>query len=216
MRTSLPAFVVLVVLATAVYPGGSWAHPDRPGFDLVHNFLCDLLPLRAIGGRPNFAAALLSRAAMVLVLVFGVGSFWTAVPRLFRPDATRLRRVVPALGWLSTVGLLGVPFTPSLSASVLHGWILAAAGGTALGTGALALGGLARGGSAPRWLVGLGVLALVVASADLALYLDHFLRQAPLSAALPAGQKPTAALVLAFVWLAVERATGAAAVEARS
>jgi hypothetical protein len=108
-----------------------------------------------------------------------------------------------------------VPFTPSLSASVLHGWILAAAGGTALGTGRSRSGASPEAAPAPRWLVGLGVLALVVASADLALYLDHFLRQAPLSAALPAGQKPTAALVLAFVWLAVERATGAAAVEAR-
>jgi len=210
VRTSLPAFVALVVLAAAVYPGGSWAHPDRPRFDWVHNFLCDLLPFRAIGGQPNLAAALLTRAAMVLVLLFGLGSFWTAVPRLFAPDATRLRRAVPWLGWLSTAGLVGVPFTPSLSASVLHGWIVVAAGGMALGAGALALWGLAGGGLAPRWLVGLGFLALVVAGADLALYLDHFLRHAPLCAALPAGQKPTAALVLTFVWLGVERAAVAA------
>jgi len=208
VRLSLPAFAGLMVAAAASYPGGSWAHPERSGYDLVHNFLCDLLPLRAIGGRSNLVAALLARAAMLLVLVFGLGPFWTVVPRLFAPGATRLRRAVPWLGWIATAGLVGVPFTPSLAASVLHGWIVVAAGGGALAAGVLALSGLAGGGLVPRWLVALGAVALASAGVDLALYLDHFLRQAPLCPALPAGQKPAVLLVLAFVWLVVERATG--------
>ncbi len=207
VRLSLPSFAGLIVASAAVYPGGSWVHPDRSGFDLVHNFLCDLLPLRAIGGRANLAAALLARSAMVLALIFGIGTFWAVVPRLFAPGATRLRRAVPWFGWTATVGLIGVPFTPSLAASALHGWIVVAAGGAALATGFVSLGGLAGGGSVPRWLIGLGVVALVVAGVDLALYLDHFLRQTPVGAALPAGQKAAVVLVLAFVWLVVERAT---------
>lgn len=74
-------FLLFYLLAALNYPGGSAAHPTRPGFDIWNNYLCDLLDEIAINGSLNTARyfarwALFSLCAGLLLL-------WGYLPKLF-------------------------------------------------------------------------------------------------------------------------------------
>jgi len=56
--SSAPVYGILIVLAlyiwaASLYPGGSVRHPEKQGFDWVHNFWCDLLTTTALNGELN-------------------------------------------------------------------------------------------------------------------------------------------------------------------
>jgi len=74
-------FVVLYVVAAALYPGGTRDEPGRVGFSLVHNYWCDLLDQTTYAGVPNPARPI-ALAAMV-VLCAGLAALWWGLPALF-------------------------------------------------------------------------------------------------------------------------------------
>lgn len=91
------AFLVLTVLAAIRYPGGSYSFPDSREFSLSHNYLCDLLDGRAIGGTLN-PGSLYARWGLGL-LCAGLAYLWYHLPRLFAMGTVRK-------AWLRWSGLL--------------------------------------------------------------------------------------------------------------
>ncbi len=92
-------FVLLYLLATFHYPGGSYAMPQKDGFSFWHNYLCDLLDQEAINGELNGAS---SYARWALgVLCASLLWLWANLPRLFNRKSWNLY-----LMWV--MGLLAV------------------------------------------------------------------------------------------------------------
>lgn len=176
-------------LATAVgaarYPGGSWVDPRSPGHSVWGNFLCDIARDLAVNGQPNPGAPWGRGAEWAFVLALCL--FWWLVPALLAPR--RWRRAIPALGTLSTFGLLGVPVTVGV------GHLLALVAGA--GPGFAAGGLVVRGLQARPWLALLGAVALLLAALELGLYLTF--RHGPPPIAVPAMQR--LALLGAVGWM---------------
>jgi hypothetical protein len=178
--------LVLLAIAAALYPGGSWVDRAQPGYGLWHNFVCDLARAVAINGRPN-PGALWGRAGQ-WSLELAAGAFWLSLPALFEPP--RHARAVRASGLVSTLGLLLVPLTND----VAHGVALVLGGLPGLAAIAMSVQGLRRRPT----LAALGLGTFVLAAADLALYLNHRGRPVPL--VITALQRLV--LFLAVAWMA--------------
>lgn len=86
-------FVVLYVVAVALYPGGTRDEPGRVGFSIARNCWCDLLDQTTYAGAPNPARPV--ALAAMLVLCAGLAGLWWGLPVLFL-DAPRRRVVVRA------------------------------------------------------------------------------------------------------------------------
>jgi hypothetical protein len=176
-------------LATAVgaarYPGGSWVDPRSPGHSVWGNFLCDIARDLAVNGQPNPGAPWGRAAEWAFVLALCL--FWWLVPALLAPRWWP--RVIPALGTLSTLGLLGVPVTVDV------GHLLALVAGA--GPGFAAGGLVVRGLQARPWLALLGAVALLLAALELGLFLAF--QHVPPPVAVPAMQR--LALLAAVGWM---------------
>tara|TARA_R110002167_G_scaffold116792_2_gene292226 strand:+ start:528 stop:1124 length:597 start_codon:yes stop_codon:yes gene_type:complete len=79
-------FLLLYLMATFSYPGGSFLAPDHHGFSFWHNYLCDLLDDYAINGEVN-TARYLARGSL-LALCVGLIVLWYRLPELFSPKST--------------------------------------------------------------------------------------------------------------------------------
>jgi hypothetical protein len=172
-------------IAAALYPGGSWVDRGQPGYGLWNNFICDLARERAINRSPN-PGAIWGRAGQ-WTLELAAALFWLCVPALFVDQ--RHARAVRACGLLSTLGLILVP----LSYDVPHGLALLLGGIPGLAAVAMSLRGLRRRPALA--LAGAGTL--VLAAADLGLYLAH--RGYPVPLVITALQR--LALFSAVVWM---------------
>ena len=71
-------FVLLYVIATLYYPGGSQADKNAAGFSWQHNYWCNLLNENAVNGQPNPAKPIALAAMLVLFLTFSL--FWALFP----------------------------------------------------------------------------------------------------------------------------------------
>lgn len=165
--TALAVFAVAMVVAMAQYPGGSWTERDSVGFSLWRNFWCDLVRGQAINGTgngPSRAASSLAFAALSLSLwgYWRVATWPLAEPR-------RLRLLV--LGRVSTLGLFATALLPSDAHPVVHGVVALSSGTLGMSCTALCITWL--GAAESRWSVRrcLGVLALLLAAANAALYI---------------------------------------------
>lgn len=209
-------FMVLMGVAIASYPGGTWIDPGHRGFHPWHNFLCDLLLATAINGEPSPVAAAASQVAM-LVLIAGLGLLWLILPQLFHPRDRVPKGIVFVAGTVSAAGLVGVPLTTSIEHAWLHGTFIAAAGVPGFTACLVAVLGLLRSPRAPRWLTVLSSIAVLVAMIDFVLYLDHLACGTEVNPLLPALQKVATALILGwmlatglFVWRSDGGSDGAA------
>ena len=72
-------FVVLYIVATLFYPGGSQFDKNSIGFSLTNNYWCNLLNETAINGQPNPAKSIALTGMFVLCLTFSF--FWFIFPR---------------------------------------------------------------------------------------------------------------------------------------
>jgi len=114
-------FVLLTGAAMLAYPGGTYADPASPGFDLFNNFLSDLARTRTRQGLPQGVSRALFTTALLLVAVALVGFFWayTALAR-----HTRAGRALAAVGSLLGMGaglsFAGVALVPADLNLALH------------------------------------------------------------------------------------------------
>jgi hypothetical protein len=96
-------FVVLYLLASLYYPGGSQADHGHLGFSWTGNYWCNLLDKTAINGADNSARPI--ALAGMLVLLMSLSIFFFAVP--FALDIpSRLKRMISFAGIASMVSVL--------------------------------------------------------------------------------------------------------------
>ena len=72
-------FVVLYVVATLFYPGGSQADKNSIGFSWINNYWCNLLNENAINGQHNPAKPIAMTSMFVLCLTLTL--FWFLFPK---------------------------------------------------------------------------------------------------------------------------------------
>ena len=71
-------FVILYIIATFLYPGGSQVDKNSIGFSWINNYWCNLLNENAINGQPNSARFIALLGMFVLCLA--LSSFWLLFP----------------------------------------------------------------------------------------------------------------------------------------
>jgi hypothetical protein len=188
-------FVGLMFAAARQYPGGTWCHPDAPGYQLLDSFFCDVLHRRGLNGAPNPGAPL-ARAALVL-LGLGFLPFWLTLPRTMKLPPLRAT-LVRAFGTVSALASFVVALAPSDRLPLLHQFSVLSA--TGLGIGAALLAATTRAKSrASRWLRGVAWCALLTSGVDATLYVAQVVDPAPCAVWLPALQKVAAAFTLAWM-----------------
>ena len=72
-------FVVLYIVATLLYPGGSQVDKNSIGFSWMNNYWCNLLNENAINGQPNPAKPIALTGMFILCLTLSF--FWFIFPR---------------------------------------------------------------------------------------------------------------------------------------
>lgn len=194
---SVFAFVTMMALAMAYYPGGNAWDPTFEGHDFWHNFWCDLLHHHAYNGRPNPLSSKLAWGAMC-VLAPGIAAHFKTAPRLFRHDA-RAHGAIFGLGVLAALGLVVVSSSSSDRWPTLHGVAVLLAGPAGILAAVLTLIGLARRDSRGRISFWVGALMVAVALFALVQYARQFAFDAPNSVWLPVSQKLATALGLAWM-----------------
>jgi hypothetical protein len=200
---------MLLAFAMAGYPGGSALDPAARGFDMVDNYLCDLLGrVTRGGGEPN-PVSVVARAGM-LAFAVALTAFFVLAPGLFL-ERRALGRVVRAAGVASTCALAAASLLPSERVGGLHpALVLCAVACTLVASVGVTLG-LAAHPSTRRWAI-LGAGALACAAAVEALFLAKLaLDLEAVAAVVPALQKVAVAVFV--VWMigvatAVERGSG--------
>lgn len=75
-------FILLYVISTFLYPGGSDYNKTENGFNWFHNYWCELLAYHSQNGTPNPARPVTIVAMSILVISLII--FWRQVPYLFK------------------------------------------------------------------------------------------------------------------------------------
>lgn len=183
----------LLFIAMFAYPGGHLGDVDAPGFDPFRNYFCDLISPRAHNGGDNTFGMLCARTGMI-VTGLAMLPLWLQFPLPNPPRATTLLRHG---GWLTTLALPAVAWTPSGDWPYWHSLAILCAGvpgGITLGVAAWSI---CRRRDHSRGLFVLTIaLALVGASVG-ALWSLTFVANWP-ELALPTAQKVAWLLMLAW------------------
>lgn len=93
-------FIVLYIVATFYYPGGSQADKHSTGFSWTQNYWCNLLMYKAINGQDNPARPI--ALAGMLVLCLSLSLFWYLFP-LYTDLPKALRLSIQVCGITSMV-----------------------------------------------------------------------------------------------------------------
>jgi hypothetical protein len=186
----------LLVIAMFAYPGGRPGDPYTPGFDPFRNYFCDLISPRAHNGSDNTFGMLCARAGMI-VTGFALLPLWLQFPLSLPPRAARLLR---RCGWLTTLALPAVAWTPSGDWPHWHSLAILFAGvpgSTTLGIAAFTIW---RRRDSNRGLFALTVALALVGASVSALWTLTFVASWP-ELALPTAQKLAWLLLLAWAWV---------------
>jgi hypothetical protein len=191
-------FVALEAVAMTLYPGGTWWEPGARGYRFWENYVCDTTLRVALNGQSNSVGAVVSQAAM-LVLVAGFVPFWWLA-------GGSGGRVVRGLGAASVLGTAAVTLMPSDRFGAMHGMAVMVAATTGLAAAVLAtVAQLRAGDRIAGWL---GVGALGSAGIDFGMYVHTFASGGAGWMAVPAVQKLALGLLLGWMGV-VARGRGA-------
>jgi hypothetical protein len=94
------AFVLLYVLASLQYPGGSQADPNSNGFSWMNNYFCNLLNQTAINGQVNHGQPF--ALASLVVLALSLALFWWSFPN-YLPLSQSQTKIIRITGVSSMV-----------------------------------------------------------------------------------------------------------------
>ena len=72
-------YVILYIIATRYYPGGSQADKNSIGYSWTNNYWCNLLYAKGINGKPNVARPIALTAMVILCISLSL--FWIQFPR---------------------------------------------------------------------------------------------------------------------------------------
>jgi hypothetical protein len=122
-RWAAAAAVVLILIAIALYPGGTRRDSRTTGYSLTQNFLSDLGMTVTHGGQSNRAGAGLFTASFGLLALSIVGGALGFVR--FHSTAPRARFLADAGGigiLVASAGLLGTAVSPVDVSPTVHMW----------------------------------------------------------------------------------------------
>ena len=74
-------FLVLYVISTYFYPGGSYHDRSASGFSWMYNYWCNLMEIEALNGEKNDARLIAITGTAILCI--GIGYFYFLFPRYF-------------------------------------------------------------------------------------------------------------------------------------
>jgi hypothetical protein len=165
-RALLLGFVVALLAAALVYPGGSWTEPQGIGFAWYRNFWCDLLRSHAINGADNSLGKLLASVGFAALGLAMLPYWWVAAGLLPRGR----RFWVAGFGVLSAVALAGLAAWPSDEQPLLHGVVALCSGVTGIACAAVCVAARLPDETGASLRRVSGALALGLGSLNAALY----------------------------------------------
>lgn len=114
-RATLGIFIILNIMATTFYKGGTYHNLNSPGYSFFNNFLSDLGRVISHSGHINFHASLCFNMAMLLA-GFTLIMFFLSTPQLFNGEKKgiyKTSKLASFFGILGSLSMIGVGFTPS-------------------------------------------------------------------------------------------------------
>ncbi|MDC3163554.1 hypothetical protein OA537_02160 [Pelagibacteraceae bacterium] len=84
LRIASVYYVVAVIIAILLYPGGNHIELDQVGYSLHKNFLSELGFHKTMSGDLNFFSSFFWNTAMYMLLLQGIAFLF--IPRLFREN----------------------------------------------------------------------------------------------------------------------------------
>ena len=146
-------FIVMYFLAAKLYPGGSQADQNSPGFSWINNYWCNLLSENAINGQVNPSRPVALTGMLVLCLT--LSSFWLIFPIVLGLGKT-VKRIIQFSGviGMATAMLLFTGWHDTIT-NVASLFGLIAVGGTLAGLVRIKWPGLLIFGILNLLLVGL-------------------------------------------------------------
>ena len=107
-------YIVLIVTGMFTYAGGTQDNPNAPGYTFWFNTLSDLGRVNSHNGNPNLISMILFSIAYSTIAITMV-PFYLVFPRVFNdhPFEKKLTKIAGILGIISSIGFIGVVFTPA-------------------------------------------------------------------------------------------------------
>lgn len=202
---ALAFFVALTGWAMVLYPGGTFLDATTHGYDFWLNFWCDLLRDPALGGAPNDEGARFAALGMIALGVALV-PFARLCTRLMRAPRGRRARFVRVASVFIAVAVASVALLPSDRFPRLHPPAVLLGGGLGcVGAVVCVLESARRFGARPVEAA-LGIVALVCAVIDMALYARNIYLHVPGTAALPIIQRLATLALVGWMAMTVVRA----------
>jgi hypothetical protein len=93
-------YVILYIIATRYYPGGSQADKNSIGYSWINNYWCNLLYANGINGKPNAAQPIAMTAMGILCISLSL--FWIQFPR-FTTLNKPAKRAIQVSGTLAMI-----------------------------------------------------------------------------------------------------------------
>jgi hypothetical protein len=196
LTLGVAGFVLSSAFAAAAYPGGTYCEPDAERYRFFGNYFCDLTAPVTIRGEYNGPSAQLTRAAFACFALATAPFFWLLGGLSSFPTLVR------ALGLIAALGTLGLAWLPSRAGANLHAAAVFSSTIPGLVAAALGIAGTFRSPDRRRsvrlsaWL---GALSFLLAAADAAGYAHAVATHGGCIPWLPALQKLTALVLLAWM-----------------
>jgi hypothetical membrane protein len=118
-------FWLLIVIAMFFYTGGTRDSPSAPGYSFWGNTISDLGRIYSYNGGFNIISMILFTVALLLYAILFI-PLYLVFPKLFsaKPLESISAKVGSVLGFITSIGLIGIVFAPADIANALH-WIFA-------------------------------------------------------------------------------------------
>ena len=118
-------FWLLLVVAMFFYTGGTMDSPFTPGYSFWGNTISDLGRTISYNGGFNITSMILFTLALILFALLSI-PLYLVFPKLFttKPIESISAKVGSVLGFITSIGLIGIVFTPADIANTLH-WMFA-------------------------------------------------------------------------------------------
>ena len=196
MVVALSAFLVLMTLAAAAYPGGTYCEPTAERYRFWGNYFCDLTATVTGRGEDNSRSAALTEAAFVC-FALAAGPFFVLLGRM-----SGRARLVGRLGVVSATATAVLAWLPSRAGPTLHAVAVFSATIPGLAAAALGAYGLCNRTVPARLRVpsSLGIATFCAGFVDAAGYGYAVATHAGCLVWLPALQKVVALLLV--TWMA--------------
>ena len=168
--------LVLFLVATRLYPGGTLDDPTVKGFDWSRNYLTQLFRPAALNGQPNSARP--CAIAGMWLLCVGIAELFRQLAKDMAPSRHSK--------WVQISGIATTVYA-ALTVTRMHDLMLTISLGFLVAVDIVLLHWLGQRRQLPQWVAGMATLALLLITSFV--YYRHVYYQQMVSLVLPALQK---------------------------